>query len=137
MEKEFEEFEQLIKESEKTLQSIEKKVDKNTDEISRYYDRINDKLFQLNTVLLGMSSIFSYFKIVNYPKWIILICLFNLAKLIQIEYLNMESRRNWANLELDKGKQLSSKSTLSSLLIIVSTSLYLLIVLFYIFLINK
>ncbi|WP_326981168.1 hypothetical protein VUJ46_12915 [Chryseobacterium sp. MYb264] len=133
MENEIEELENLIKESEKTLQSIEKKVDKNTDEISRYFDRINDKLFQLNSLLLGMSSIFSYFKIAQYPKWLILLCIYNLTRLIYLEYLNMESRRNWANLKLEKGETLSNRSTKVSLDVILVTIIYMALTLYNIF----
>lgn len=117
----------------KTFEETEKKGREN---ILKYFDRIHDKLFTLNTILIGAYYYFSKVDIQMSILYII-IPLLNLFYFIYIEYFNMETSRIEADItkiDLSKiDKKLFSRSgkiTRMSFYAIVSTSIVLLVLLY-------
>lgn len=96
--------------------------------ILRYFDRIHDKLFTFNNILIGsyfaLSQIYDSFSVYE-----ILFPLVNLAILLFIEYRMMEKSRFEANVrkktkaEIDKHGMSINSTNLYSLLAIITTTI--------------
>lgn len=97
-------------------------------DIYKYFDRINDKLSSFNNMLVA-----GYFALVvlipDLSKLILVIPLINLAFLILVDYRMMEEGRFLSRIkekttkEIDAHSKIQTKTTLLSLLTIVTTSL--------------
>lgn len=106
--------------------------------ILKYFDRIHDKLFNFNNILIGgyfaLSQIYESFSIYG-----IIIPLVNLGILLFIEYRMMEKSRFEADIrkktkeEIDKHGTTINKTTLYSLLAIFSTTIVVGIFIFNLF----
>lgn len=117
----------------KIFEEVEKKGKEN---ILKYFDRIHDKLFTLNTILIGAYYYFSKVD-TQIPVLYITLPLLNLGYLIYIEYYNMETSRIEAEITKinlskidEKLYKRYSKITKMSLRTIISTSM-IFIILFY------
>ena len=114
----------IIDESEKTLASLEKKAYDGVRDIFKYFDRINDKLFNYNNILI--AGFFAVGKLKNdVPMWLIIIPIFNLAFFIYIEYMIMEKSRMESyileNFDEERYRKNIDKTNLYSLLMIFTT----------------
>lgn len=91
------EFERTANDIEKRLDRMQDKEDHFKDEIVKYLDRINDKLFTLNNLFIG-----AYFALIaikpQTPKLIILIPLINSLIIGFVDWLLMESFRRMSHL---------------------------------------
>lgn len=106
-------------------------------DVLKYFDRIHDKLFNFNNILI--AGYFTISKIFNYASPIlILIPISNLAVLVFIEYRMMEKSRFDSEvtkktiLDIQGNRRRISKTNLYSLYSIISTSIVLLIFLYQI-----
>lgn len=114
----------ILDESEKTLASLEKKAYDGVRDIFKYFDRINDKLFNYNNILI--AGFFAIGKLKSdVPMWLIIIPIFNLAFFIYIEYMIMEKSRMESYIlekfDEDKYRKNIDKTNLYSLLTILTT----------------
>ncbi|MEQ8238379.1 MAG: hypothetical protein RIA69_04160 [Cyclobacteriaceae bacterium] len=106
--------------------------------ILKYFDRIHDKLFNFNNILIGgyfaLSQIYESFSIYG-----IIIPLVNLGILLFIEYWMMEKSRFEADVrkktkqEIDKHGTTINKTNLYSLLAIFSTTIVVVIFVYNLF----
>lgn len=74
------------------MASLEKKSYDGVRDIFKYFDRINDKLFTFNNILI--AGFFAIGKLKDgIPMWLIIIPILNLGFFIFIEYMIMEKSR--------------------------------------------
>jgi len=134
-EKSLAEMEETFKEIEKTMASMEKKAYDGTRDILKYFDRIHDKLFTFNNIMIVGFFTLSKLKD-NVPIELIFVPLINLVILIYIEYKMMQKSRFEAGIldvnfeEIPKLGNMISKTNNYSLLSIISTFI---VTLFFIF----
>lgn len=110
--------------------------------ILKYFDRIHDKLFTFNNILIGgyfaLSQIYDSFSICG-----IIIPLINLAILLFIEYRMMEKSRFEADVrkktkeEIKKHGISINKTNLYSLLAIITTTIVVVIFIYKVFTITE
>lgn len=135
IEKSIEEIDETFKEIEKTMASIEKKAYDGTRDILKYFDRIHDKLFTFNNIMIVGFFTLSKLK-ENVPVELIFIPFINLVILIYIEYKMMQKSRFETNIletnfdEIPKLGVMISKTNYYSLLSIFSTSVVAIFFLF-------
>lgn len=135
VEKSLAEMEETFKEIEKTMASMEKKAYDGTRDILKYFDRIHDKLFTFNNIMIVGFFTLSKLKN-NVPIELIFVPLINLVILIYIEYKMMQKSRFEAEIldvnfeEIPKLGNMISKTNSYSLLSIFSTFI---VTLFFIF----
>jgi hypothetical protein len=101
-------------------------------DLVKYFDRINDKLFQLNNMVIA-----GYFALIviqpQTSSWLILIPIVNFFFLLYVDYQMMEKSRlesNLRSLSVDERQthaRLIDNSTYYSLFTIVSTSIVTLV----------
>ena len=126
VEKSLAEMEETFKEIEKTMASMEKKAYDGTRDILKYFDRIHDKLFTFNNIMIVGFFTLSKLKN-NVPIELIFVPLINLVILIYIEYKMMQKSRFEARIldvnfeEIPKLGNMISKTNSYSLLSIFST----------------
>lgn len=124
VQQELDELNSVLDESEKILSSLEKKAYDGVRDIFKYFDRINDKLFNYNNILI--AGFFTIGKLKNdVPMWLIIIPIFNLAFFIYIEYMIMEKSRMESyileSFDEEKYRKNINKTNLYSLLTIFTT----------------
>lgn len=120
------ESKRVNKEFEEAIAKHDKIVEEGQKNIIKYFDRIHDKLFNFNNIII--AGFFALSKIENtVPLWTILIPILNLMFLVYIEYRMMEMGRfdtNSGDKTLEEirsnGKNIS-KTNLFSLLTILTT----------------
>ena len=88
-----EEIEQTQKEADEVIQNFKEQEKQGLRDILRYYDRIHDKLFSFNNMLIA-----GYFVIIALPNsptspWWILLPIFNMLNLVFVDYEMMEKSR--------------------------------------------
>lgn len=88
-----EELDKQIKESEEIIHNFKEQEKQGLRDILRYYDRIHDKLFSFNNMLIA-----GYFVIIAIPNssikiWWILFSIFNMLNLVFVDYKMMEKSR--------------------------------------------
>lgn len=92
MEEEEFDLEKIIEEGEERDKRLAKMEEDGTNDIVKYFDRIHDKLFDLNNILIA-----GYFALValnkQVSKGIIFVPLINLSFLIYVEWRMMEKSR--------------------------------------------
>jgi hypothetical protein len=122
-----EEIEQELKETDEIIQSFKEKEKQGLHDILRYYDRIHDKLFSFNNMLIA-----GYFVIIAMPNsqtnpWWILLPIFNMLNLVFVDYEMMEKSRfesaimSKSQEEIQNHGKRISKTTWRSLFTIIST----------------
>lgn len=128
-------MEETFKEIEKSMASMEKKAYDGTRDILKYFDRIHDKLFTFNNIMIVGFFTLSKLKN-NVPVELIFVPIINLVILIYIEYKMMQKSRFEAGIldvnfeEIPKLGNMINKTNNYSLLSIFST---ILVTLFFIF----
>jgi hypothetical protein len=126
MTKEELESKRVDKEFEEAIAKHNKIVEEGQKNIIKYFDRIHDKLFNFNNIII--AGFFALSKIENtVPLWTILVPIINLMFLVYIEYRMMETGRFAANSgdktldEIKSNGKSISKTNLFSLLTILTT----------------
>ena len=116
--------------TEKEMDDMDKRFERTEEsgiaDTQKYFDRIHDKLFSLNTLLIG-----GYFALIairkDVPSWSIIVPLINSGFLLLIDYRMMVRARIQASITIVDGKQrerfgkIIHITNLSSLLSIYST----------------
>jgi hypothetical protein len=77
-------------------EQIERKEEKGIEETIKYFDRIHDKLFSVNSILIGGYLALIAFK-QNVPRTILIIPMLNFFLLIIVDYMLMEKSRSEAS----------------------------------------
>lgn len=85
------ELEELTKESEKRIAKMEKEEEESVKQIWKHFDRINDKLFTFNNIMI--AGFFALSKLQNSHVLSIIVPLLNMVFLLWIEYRMMEYHR--------------------------------------------
>lgn len=122
-----EEIEQSLKEADEIIQNFKEQEKQGLRDILRYYDRIHDKLFSFNNMLIA-----GYFVIIAMPNsqtnpWWILLPIFNMLNLVFVDYEMMEKSRFESTImsksqeEIQNHGKRISKTTWRSLFTIIST----------------
>lgn len=124
---------ELTQESDLLIEKAESRVEKSLHSIQNSFDRIHDKLFNLNSVMIA-----AYFVLGTFPNdspviklWTSVFPIANLFYLIFIEYRQMEIHRftsnemNWVEKDrIHYGKMISTQSLLSLSSIIITIVLF-------------
>ena len=111
-------------ETNKLSKEIDKRVEYSTNQIQNSFDRIHDKVFNFNNILIATFMVLS-----TYPSkspildlWAVVFPIFNLIFLLYLEIRQMEihrfaaKERDWTDIERNEyGKKLNSQTLLSLL----------------------
>jgi len=126
LDKEMRKLDETFESIDKTLASLQKKSDDGVRDILKYFDRIHDKLFTFNNIMIA-----GFFTISNIKKGVpielILVPILNLCFLMFIEYRMMEKSRFEANIFEKNSEQIKQhgidikRNTNFSLLSIITT----------------
>ena len=122
-----EEIEESLKEADEMINNFKEQEKQGLRDILRYYDRIHDKLFSFNNMLIA-----GYFVIIAIPNsqtnpWWILLPIFNMLNLVFVDYEMMEKSRFESAIMSKSQKEIQnhgkriSKTTWRSLFTIIST----------------
>ena len=122
-----EEIEESLKEADEMINNFKEQEKQGLRDILRYYDRIHDKLFSFNNMLIA-----GYFVIIALPNsptspWWILLPIFNMLNLVFVDYEMMEKSRFESAIMSKSQKEIQnhgkriSKTTWRSLFTIIST----------------
>lgn len=88
---------EIFKDIDKSMASLEKTSYDGTRDVLKYFDRIHDKLFNFNNIMI--AGFFAIAKIKDdVPMELILVPIINLGIIIFIEYKMMEKSRMEANI---------------------------------------
>jgi hypothetical protein len=116
--------------TDKELQEMDDRLNKTEEsgllDLVKYFDRIHDKLFQLNTVIVG-----AYFALIAIQKntsvWFMLIPVLNVFLLLYVDYRMMEKSRLQSEIkslgpkDITRYKRLIQNTNLYSLASILTT----------------
>ena len=122
-----EEIEESLKEADEMINNFKEQEKQGLRDILRYYDRIHDKLFSFNNMIIA-----GYFVIIAMPNsqtnpWWILLPIFNMLNLVFVDYEMMEKSRFESAIMSKSQKEIQnhgkriSKTTWRSLFTIIST----------------
>jgi hypothetical protein len=129
---------EMMQETNKLLDKSDRRVEQATDQIQNTFDRIHDKIFNFNNILIGAFLFLGKFQN-NQPYvklWTIIFPILNMAYMIFIDIRQMEIHRyaageqDWTNAERDEyGKKIEKQTKLSLLSLVLSMGclLYLII----------
>lgn len=129
---------EMFAESEKILGKSDKRVENATAQIQAAFDRIHDKVFNFNNILIGAYLVLGTFPS-DSPKlqlWTIIFPILNLVFMIFIDIRQMEIHRfaskeqDWTDKERESyGKKINQQTLLSlfSFLLSVVSLIYLII----------
>jgi hypothetical protein len=119
---------ELLDSIQSSLISIKEKKDYHSKEITKYFDRINDKLFSVNNFLIAGYLALIAFK-TQTPKIIIFAPLINCAILIYVDWRMMENNRvlsdpnDFDEANISKANRKLGNTNLLSLLTIVTSTI--------------
>lgn len=122
-----EELDDIFKDIDEITQNFKEQEKQGQRDILRYYDRIHDKLFSFNNMLIA-----GYFVIIAMPNstmspWWMILPIINMLHLVFVDYEMMEKSRFDSNIMNKSEKEIYqygkriSKTTLRSLFTIIST----------------
>ncbi len=129
------EIDQITKEVEETMAHFKAIEENGKEKILHYFDRIHNNLFVFNNLMIAGFFTLSQLKI-SVSAWTIIIPILNLWFLIYIDYRLMEISRIESKItsisksDIDKYGRAISKTTLISLLAIITTFLITVIFIF-------
>ena len=122
-----EEIEESLKEADEMINNFKEQEKQGLRDILRYYDRIHDKLFSFNNMLIaGYFVMIAMLNAVTNPWWILL-PIFNMLNLVFVDYEMMEKSRFESAIMSKSQKEIQnhgkriSKTTWRSLFTIIST----------------
>ena len=119
--------EALIKESEESIQRMEKVPGKANDEIVKYFDRIHDKLFAYQLFFLAGYISLVAIPSINASPWLLIIPIACVGRLIYLDWKMMEQNRrlsdlgNQNKLQMDLLKENQKKINQQSLEVILES----------------
>ena len=119
--------EALIKESEESIQRMEKVPGKANDEIVKYFDRIHDKLFAYQLFFLAGYISLVAIPSINASPWLLIIPIACVWRLIYLDWKTMEQNRrlsdlgNQNKLQMDLLKENQKKINQQSLEVILES----------------
>lgn len=122
-----EELDDIFKDIDEITKNFKEQEKQGQRDILRYYDRIHDKLFSFNNMLIA-----GYFVIIAMPNstmspWWMILPIINMLHLVCVDYEMMEKSRFDSNIMNKSEKEIYqygkriSKTTLRSLFTIIST----------------
>lgn len=122
-----EELDDIFKDIDEITKNFKEQEKQGQRDILRYYDRIHDKLFSFNNMLIA-----GYFVIIAMPNstmspWWMILPIINMLHLVFVDYEMMEKSRFDSNIMNKSEKEIYqygkriSKTTLRSLFTIIST----------------
>lgn len=122
-----EELDDIFKDIDEIIQNFKEQEKQGQRDILRYYDRIHDKLFSFNNMLIA-----GYFVIIAMPNstmspWWMILPIINMLHLVFVDYEMMEKSRFDSNIMNKSEKEIYqygkriSKTTIRSLFTIIST----------------
>ncbi len=132
------EADDLVSESDKLFDKSDRRVEYSMNQIQNTFDRIHDKVFNFNNILIGVYLVLGTFPSES-PKlniWTVLFPLLNLCFLVYIEIRQMEIHRfaskeqEWTSVQREEyGRKISKQTMLSLLALVLSIAclIYLII----------
>lgn len=123
------ETEKLFSESDKLISKAESRVENSQNQIQNTFDRIHDKVFNFNNILIGVYLVLATFpdKSPILRLWIAIFPIMNLIYLVFIDIRQMEIHRftsrelEWTEDEREEyGKKISKQTYLSLIALITS-----------------
>jgi hypothetical protein len=114
---------EMISDTNKLFDKSDRRVEKALEQIQNTFDRIHDKVFNFNNIMIGAFLVLSTFPS-DHPiveLWTIIFPTLNMAFMIYIDYRQMEIHRyaageqDWTNLEREEYGNKINKQTLLSL----------------------
>ncbi len=121
--------EEMFSESNKLLEKSDQRVENALNQIQNSFDRIHDKVFNFNNILIGVYLVLGTFPS-NLPKlniWTVVFPIINMVYLIYIEIRQMEIHRfasleqEWTSLEREVFGRRISKQNLNSLFALLTS----------------
>ena len=118
------ETDELFSESNKLFEKSDRRVENALNQIQETFDRIHDKVFNFNNILIGVYLVLGTFPN-DSPKlniWTVVFPIINLVYLVYIDIRQMEIHRfasreqEWTSVEREEYGKRISKQTLLSLL---------------------
>lgn len=132
------ETDEFISESTKLFEKSDKRVENALNQIQNSFDRIHDKVFNFNNILIGVYLVLGTFPS-DSPKlniWTVIFPIINLVYLVYIDIRQMESHRfasreqEWTSIEREEfGRRIGKQTLLSILALVLSMAclIYLII----------
>jgi len=129
---------EMMSDTDKLLDKSDRRVENALNQIQNTFDRIHDKVFNFNNIMIGAFLVLGTFPS-DFPSvklWTIIFPIFNMVFMIYIDYRQMEIHRyaageqEWTNLEREEyGKKINRQTLLSlfSLFLSVLCLVYLII----------
>ncbi|MEG1236715.1 MAG: hypothetical protein RSD30_04090 [Flavobacterium sp.] len=129
---------EMMEDTNKLLDKSDRRVEHATNQIQNTFDRVHDKIFNFNNILIGAFLVLGTFPN-NQPYvklWTIIFPILNMAYMIFIDIRQMEIHRyaageqDWTNIERDEyGKKIEKQTKLSllSLFLSIGCLIYLII----------
>jgi len=125
-------------ETNKLFDKSDRRVEHATNQIQNTFDRVHDKIFNFNNILIGAFLVLGTFPndTPHVKLWTIIFPIFNMAFMIYIDIRQMEIHRyaageqEWTDIERDEyGRKINKQTRLSllSLFLSVSCLVYLII----------
>ena len=123
------EADELVSESTKLFDKSDRRVEHSMNQIQNTFDRIHDKVFNFNNILIGVYLVLGTFPSES-PKlniWTVLFPLLNLCYLVYIEIRQMEIHRfaskeqEWTSAKrAEYGKRIDIQTMLSLIALVLS-----------------
>lgn len=121
---------EMMSNTNKILERSDRHVEYSIQQIQNSFDRIHDKVFNFNNIMIGAFLVLGTFPSdsPHLPLWTIVFPILNLVLMIYIDYRQMEIHRfasnqqNWSNDEErnEYGKKISNQTKLSLIALILS-----------------
>jgi len=114
--------EEVFSESNNLIQKVKKRVESRTNQIQDSFDRIHDKVFNFNNIMIAAYMVLGTFPSDSpiLPLWTVIFPIINLIYLILLEIRQMEIHRfaahemEWTSIERDEyGKKIDKQTLLS------------------------
>jgi len=129
---------EMMDETNKLFDKSDRRVEHATNQIQNTFDRVHDKIFNFNNILIGAFLVLGTFPndTPHVKLWTIIFPIFNMAFMIYIDIRQMEIHRyaageqEWTDIERDEyGRKINKQTRLSllSLFLSVSCLVYLII----------
>lgn len=129
---------EMMSDTNKLFEKSDRRVEHEMNQIQNSFDRIHDKIFNFNNIMIGAFLVLGTFPS-DYPcvrLWTIIFPIFNMVFMIYIDYRQMEIHRyaageqDWTNVEREEyGNKINKQTLLSlfSLFLSIACLIYLII----------
>jgi hypothetical protein len=123
------EADELLSESNNILAKSDRRVENALNQIQNTFDRIHDKVFNFNNILIGIYLVLGTFPSGS-PKLNILTVIFPIINLVYLVYIDIRQmgihrfasrEQEWTSVEREEyGKKISTQTILSLLALVIS-----------------